>query len=233
MITAPIKPVASTVPTTAIETAIETAADNASALQHQNPPAADLEPDLVTVKRIYTFAGQLTTEEKRIPRTTLEQYKSDGWTTVDPDEVITTPAPGDKPESPSDPKIRRPLRRPSRFDPNPTGQVRGLAPEYQLSWPRKILSTAALDQENSAVATPSTGSGPGAPPRVEKAQKLNVVDKSRLDWTGYVDKEGIADELDEHGKAKEAYLGRMEFLGNVEARREEERRRVKMAGVQG
>jgi hypothetical protein len=66
--------------------------------------------------------------------------------------------------------------------------------------------------------------------RPDKAQKLNVVDKSRMDWTGFVDKEGIADELDTHGKTKEAYLGRMEFLAGVEARREDERMRVKGAG---
>jgi hypothetical protein len=65
-------------------------------------------------------------------------------------------------------------------------------------------------------------------PPPEKAQKLNVVEKSRYDWVGYVDKEGIADELDEHGRAKEAYLGRMEFLAGVEARKEEERRRAKV-----
>ena len=49
-----------------------------------------------------------------------------------------------------------------------------------------------------------------------------------MDWTGFVDKEGIADELDTHGKTKEAYLGRMQFLAGVEARREEERRNAKI-----
>jgi hypothetical protein len=52
-----------------------------------------------------------------------------------------------------------------------------------------------------------------------------------MDWTGFVDKEGIAEELDTHGKTKEAYLGRMEFLAGVEARREEERKRVKVAAA--
>jgi hypothetical protein len=63
--------------------------------------------------------------------------------------------------------------------------------------------------------------------RAEKATKLNVVDKSRLDWTGFVHQEGIAEELDVHGKTKEAYLGRMQFLAGVEAKQEEERKRVK------
>ena len=29
-----------------------------------------------------------------------------------------------------------------------------------------------------------------------KAKKLNVVEKSRMDWAGFVDKEGIKDELE-------------------------------------
>jgi len=53
--------------------------------------------------------------------------------------------------------------------------------------------------------------------------KLNVVEKSKLDWAGFVDREGIKDQLDEAGRAKEGYLGRMDFLNRVEANREEMR----------
>ncbi len=55
-----------------------------------------------------------------------------------------------------------------------------------------------------------------------KGPKLNTIEKSKLDWAGFVDKEGIAEELDDATKAKEGYLGRMDFLGRVEAKREEE-----------
>ncbi|KAF2119926.1 bucentaur or craniofacial development-domain-containing protein [Lophiotrema nucula] len=184
-------------------------------------PVVDLEAEIVTMTKVYTFAGQRTTEEKQVPRSLLDQHLSDGWKTVD--EV--TQEPEDAPEKPegaaAQSKVRRPLRRPSRFDPNPLGYVRGLPLEHQLTWPRKPMTTTTADQENAP--------GPEAPrmQRPEKAQKLNVVDKSRLDWTGFVDKEGIGEELATHGKTKEAYLGRMEFLANVEARREEERKRAK------
>jgi hypothetical protein len=184
---------------------------------------ADSETDLVAVKKIYTFAGQRTTEEKQVPRSKLETFLSDGWKTTEPEaqapEVATRKERAEGGER--QPRIRRPLRRPSRFDSNPTGYVRALPPEYQLSWPRKFTAAAAADQEN-ALAPEALKA-----PRVEKAQKLNVVDKSRLDWTGFVDKEGIAEELDVHGKTKEAYLGRMNFLAGVEARQEEERLRMK------
>ena len=188
------------------------------------PSAADQEEDQVTVKKVYSFAGQRTTEEKQIPRSSLDKYLSDGWKATDP--ILEKPGEAeDKDGEEARPKIRRPLRRPSRFDPNPTGYVRNLAPEFQLSWPRKATAATAGQLENVAA-------GPEIHRvRQEKAQKLNVVDKSRLDWTGFVNKEGIAEELDTHGKTKEAYLGRMDFLAGVEARKEEERRRLKTAAV--
>ncbi|KAI9873464.1 MAG: swr complex subunit [Pleopsidium flavum] len=61
-----------------------------------------------------------------------------------------------------------------------------------------------------------------APVGTNKGPKLNTIEKSKLDWAGFVDKEGIAEELDDASKAKEGYLGRMDFLGRVEAKRDEE-----------
>src|SRR5579862_511882 len=57
------------------------------------------------------------------------------------------------------------------------------------------------------------GPGVGASAGATKAPKLNTIEKSKLDWAGYVDKEGLKEDLDEHSKAKEGYLGRMDFLG--------------------
>ena len=214
MTAAPLKPLESTKP------------QEAAAPQHHAPvvniPVSAEEEEQLTIKKIFTFAGQDTTEEKQIPRSQLDKYLKDGWKTLDA-PAATTPA-AESPKVPSEstgPKLRRPVRRPSRFDPNPTGYVRALAPEHQRSWPR-TSTTLQPDQELVPEAdVPITK-------KAEKAQKLNVVDKSRMDWTGFVDKEGIAEELDTHGKTKEAYLGRMEFLAGVEARREEERRNLKI-----
>jgi hypothetical protein len=187
-------------------------------------PAAVVEEEQIAIKKVYTFAGQDTTEEKQIPRSHLDRYLKDGWKTADVPTAKSpvSEAPAD-PSEPAQPKVRRPLRRPTRFDPNPSGYVRALAPEYQLSWPR--TTATELPGEQETMLEPETAAAKSKP---EKTQKLNVVDKSRMDWTGFVDKEGIADELDTHGKTKEAYLGRMEFLAGVEARREDERRNLKI-----
>ncbi|KAL8668487.1 MAG: hypothetical protein Q9168_006880 [Polycauliona sp. 1 TL-2023] len=67
----------------------------------------------------------------------------------------------------------------------------------------------------------------GPVPTPSKGTKLNVVEKSKLDWASHVDKEGLKDELDVAEKAKDGYMGRMDFLGRSEAKREEERKNAK------
>jgi len=62
------------------------------------------------------------------------------------------------------------------------------------------------------------------------AKKLNVVEKSRMDWAGYVDKEGIQDELALAGKSKDSFAERQQFLERSEAKREEDARRARLAG---
>lgn len=63
-----------------------------------------------------------------------------------------------------------------------------------------------------------------------QAKKLNTVEKSRMDWAGYVDKEGIKDELEMAGKSKDSYNARQDFLARSEAIREEDSRKARMAG---
>lgn len=60
-----------------------------------------------------------------------------------------------------------------------------------------------------------------------KEKKINVVEKSAMDWAGFVDKEGIQDELDAAGKSKGAYKARQEFLARVEGKRVDDERRAK------
>ncbi|KAF4944406.1 hypothetical protein FGADI_12716 [Fusarium gaditjirri] len=63
-----------------------------------------------------------------------------------------------------------------------------------------------------------------------QAKKLNVVEKSRMDWAGYVDMEGIKDELELAGKSKDSYIAREDFLAKSTALREEDSRRARLAG---
>ncbi|SPO00508.1 related to SWR1-complex protein 5 [Cephalotrichum gorgonifer] len=63
------------------------------------------------------------------------------------------------------------------------------------------------------------------------AKKLTTVEKSRMDWAGFVDREGIKDELVSAGKSKESYAEREGFLARSEARREEDARRARISAM--
>lgn len=63
-----------------------------------------------------------------------------------------------------------------------------------------------------------------------RAKKLNTVDKSRMDWAGYVDKEGIKDELELASKSKDSYAARQDFLARSEAIRDDDARKARVAG---
>ncbi|KAF1364386.1 hypothetical protein EJ07DRAFT_162174 [Lizonia empirigonia] len=178
---------------------------------------------LVTITKTYTFAGQRTTDTKQIPPSALAQHNADGW-------ISTHPHPHPHPHP------HRPLRRASRFDPNPTGLVRALPPEHQLHWPRKVstLTTTTNTSNTTNTTLPLTSTSTTTLPTAHPTAKpptLNVVAKSRLDWTGFVHQAGLAEELVEHGKSKENYMSRRAFLEGVEARREEEGRRGRVAGA--
>lgn len=178
------------------------------------------EDEYITIKRTTRFAGEVTTEEKRVHKHSaeaklyLQEQEENRRKAAETDENI---APEDQ-DSPK-PTLRRPLKRPSRYEPNPSGEVKALPPHLQLRWPRSkgLSATGTTFKIGTAKAMTSL---PGA-------TKLNTVEKSRYDWAGFVDKEGIAEELDEYGKSKASYLGREEFLNRAENRQEEERRDAK------
>ncbi|KAJ5312009.1 hypothetical protein PENANT_c022G06826 [Penicillium antarcticum] len=152
---------------------------------------------MIKIKRTYKFAGEWITEEKVVPKHSAEAkaFLSSGENVeyADADDIATAKAALN---------LRRPLRKISRFDPNPTGTIK-------KSWEKQLVP-----EDNDA-----------------RGPKINTVEKSRLDWANYVDQAGIKDELRTHSKAKEGYMGRMDFLGRMEDKREEERRAARLKGM--
>lgn len=161
-------------------------------LEHK-PGHAEPVDQMIKIKRTYKFAGEWITEEKVVSKHSAEAkaFRSSGenieYTVDDTATAART--------------LQRPLRKISRFDPNPTGMIK-------KSWEKQVIS----DKD-------------------ARGPKINTVEKSRLDWASYVDQAGIKDELRTHSKAKEGYIGRMDFLGRMEDRREEERRAARLKGV--
>lgn len=65
---------------------------------------------------------------------------------------------------------------------------------------------------------------------MNKAKKINTLEKSRLDWLGFVDKEDIRDDLTQHNKA--GYLDRQSFLNQVDQKVESDLRRQRAKSMQ-
>lgn len=59
----------------------------------------------------------------------------------------------------------------------------------------------------------------------DKKHKLTTLEKSRLDWASFVDKKSIKDDLALHNKA--GYLDKQDFLGRMDAKRDERYQKAK------
>lgn len=183
--------------------------NESKAKQNQTRPGEET----ITIKRKYKFAGDIITEEKVVAKDSAEAklYLSlNKSSTAERSETEPSNEQGE--EQKPTLNLRRPLRRISRFDPNPPGAIK-------RNWEKQDATTTAPSD---------SGQGPPAEP---KGPKLNTVEKSKLDWAAYVDRAGIKDDLDVHSRAKEGYLGRMEFLNRLEDKREEERRNARLKNM--
>ena len=158
------------------------------------------EPDLIRIKRTYNFAGKVHTEEKLVPRDSAEAKL---YLAGDGGEA----APADGDSSPTQKRMPRKAFR-SRFEPIVT---EGLSR-------RSDLNLGMSDRLRAREA------------KEADAKKLNTVEKSRMDWAGFVDREGIKDELELAGKSKHSFAARQDFLARSEALREDEARRLRMTG---
>lgn len=167
------------------------------------------EDELITIKRRIEYAGEVTEVEERVPRSSKEaqRYLAE-HPEADPKQKSQTP----------DAELQRPLRRPSMFEPNPTGLVKGVAPERLR--PRAPSRLDVLMAEKRA-----------AEERQKKAEKMTTVQKSAIDWRGFVEgQKGLREELDEYGKSKRGYLAREDFLGRVEFARDVQAKAARLKG---
>lgn len=172
----------------------------------------EAEEEFITIKHSYEFAGQTVSEEKRVHRDSAEA------------KLYLSRQDEKPPDTPNmrtgedGVVLRRPLKRASRFEPNPTGEVKGLPLHKQrLRTPSRadvLAQQQRLDDEAKAFGG--------------KAQRLNTVQKSALDWASHVDAEGLKDELDVYGRSKHGYMDKMDFLQNVQGRKDQEERQARL-----
>ncbi|KAL1302216.1 hypothetical protein AAFC00_002643 [Neodothiora populina] len=176
----------------------------------------DDDDEMIVIKRTYGFAGETHTEEKRVHKSSAEAKLY--LALRDKKKKAEESATGGDEHAVSTAQLRRPLRRSSAFEPNPTGEVKGLPLERQrLRAPTRadVLAQQLRKAEEDK--------------RKGKVQKLTTVQKSAIDWAAHVDKEGLKEELDVYGRSKQGFLGRMDFIRGVEGRKESEERKARLA----
>lgn len=99
-----------------------------------------------------------------------------------------------------------------------TGYEHSSKPGVKTAPVRRPKKRASMFEPSSA----GLGQASSTPSDKGKGPKLNTIEKSKLDWAGYVDQEGMKDELDGAEKSKDGYLGKREFLDRVVAKRDDE-----------
>lgn len=208
----------------------------------------------VTIEHTYKFAGKLHKQIKVVQRSSAEakaylatrgsQSESDKDMMEEPDLVDSARKTG-----PDGQMLSRPRRRISAWDPNPTGFIKGLplAPALSKSnigsgglksidkhhlgldaelWHRAIPQLVM--RLGSTVIQSAQDAASFSTAKQSKVQKLNVVDKSKLDWAEHVDTtEGAKEELEKAKKDKRSYLERRDFLDRVEDKTEDDRAKAR------
>lgn len=157
---------------------------------------------MITIKRTYNFAGKVHVEEKTIPRDSAEARLWLESQSLDENQLKINTLQPTKPKRPTQ-KLRR-----SMFEP----VLESVFP------PRTDLHFG-----------PNRAAGEKLMKEALNVKKLNTVEKSKMDWAGFVDKEGIKNELEVAGKAKGSYIERQNFLSRVEITKDEEARRARTA----
>ena len=166
------------------------------------------EEEMVTIKRRIEYAGEITEVEERVSRNSKEAEHYFATHPEIEDNSQTTP---------HQRTLHRPLKRPSHFEPNPHALVKNVSPEKLRPKTPSRLDVILASQRAEAEAK-------------KRAEKMTTVQKSALDWRGFVEAEGLREELDVYGKSKRGYLEREEFLGRVGVAQEVRGREARLKG---
>ncbi|KAK3985531.1 swr complex subunit, partial [Cladorrhinum sp. PSN332] len=191
MTSEPIIPSAAAAAASHPDTADSTQPPSSSQPQQPSETTADSslnnKPELIRIKRTYNFAGKVHTEEKLVPRDSAEAKL---YLAENPDASIEIEG--------AEEQTKRILKKAFRsaFEPVTPGMDAQRRSDLNLGMAARLQAREEL------------ASG---------AKKLNTVEKSRMDWAGFVDKEGIKDELELASKSKYSFVARQDFLARSEA----------------
>jgi hypothetical protein len=195
------------------------AADGDNAAKVDNGAGEVVQPSdqLIRIKRRIAFAGEITEVEEEVLKSSAaaKAYLAD-HPEADPDNKKSRANDAGQ-RATSEGNLQRPLRRPSIFEPNPTAAVRGVGSDKLR--PRAPSRVDVLMAERRL-----------AEEKKKKAERLTTVQKSAMDWKGFVADQGIGEELDIYGKSKGGFMAREQFLDRVAGANEEARRAARLKG---
>ncbi|KAM0713714.1 hypothetical protein Q7P37_010676 [Cladosporium fusiforme] len=172
---------------------------------------------LIRIKRRIAFAGEITEVEEEVLKSSAaaQAYLAE-HPEADPTSLKAR-ASATGQQAASDGDLQRPLRRPSIFEPNPTATVRGVTADKLR--PRAPGRLDVLMAERRL-----------ADEKKKKAERMSTVQKSAVDWKGFVADQGIGEELDVYGKSKGGFMAREQFLDRVAGANEAARRAARLKG---
>lgn len=142
------------------------------------------ESDTIVIKRSYEYAGETILEDKVVPRYSAEAKAYLSSLKLKEDQ---------KNKQVVNNKIKIPSTKVSK----PTAEI--------LNTNKPKILIRRRKKKVSIVDSILKGKG---------LVKINTLEKSRLDWANYVDKNQLNDELKKHNK--DGYLSKMDFLNKVE-----------------
>ncbi|XP_078515783.1 craniofacial development protein 1-like [Lissotriton helveticus] len=110
---------------------------------------------------------------------------------------------------------------------------------------KEAKSYLKQQDEGAPQGSPLPVASPAAPPGLKrpggmnsvlgsligKKQKMSTLEKSKMDWESFKEKEGIGDELAIHNRGKEGYIERKAFLERVDHRQFELERDVRLKNM--
>lgn len=172
---------------------------------------------LIRIKRRIAFAGEVTEVEEEVLKSSAaaQAYLAE-HPEADPSNAKSRAAATGQ-QAAAEGDLQRPLRRPSIFEPNPTATVRGVnADKLRPRAPGRLdvlMAERRLAEEKK-----------------KKAERMSTVQKSAVDWKGFVADQGIGEELDIYGKSKGGFMAREQFLDRVAGANEAARRAARLKG---
>lgn len=152
------------------------------------------------------------TAESRPKASTIETSKSDSGTEAEQVDSETTPKPSTSPEKEESKVIKQTITEILDF----AGEKVEVQKTVEI--PKASASNKTAAPASSLGGARKSGGIGSFLSQLGGARKIGVLEKSKLDWKSFKNREGIDEELQTHNRGKDGYLERQDFLQRTDLR---------------